>query len=348
MKNIKETILEKIREDGKVTSREISKQGKISRQAAHAHLLELVKAEKIIRIGKTRGVYYVLYSEEREKELQKGEEKYSARLTNKGLEEDQVYDKIKYSRPSVNKLPPHTRDILHYAFTEMLNNAIEHSGSLTITVLLVLSYGDIYFEIIDKGIGIFKHIQRRFKLKNEYEALEELLKGKKTTMPDRHTGEGIFFTSKIADIFEIQNAKIKLIIDNQKNDIYTEEIPFRRGTKVCFRIKKKTRKSLEGLFRQYTSDEYEFHKTKVTVKLYQKDVKYMSRSQARRLILSLDKFKVIVLDFHKVKTIGQSFVDEIFRVFQNNHPAIAIETINCCKAVDFMIRRASKFRGRFT
>ena len=67
----------------------------------------------------------------------------------------------------------------------------------------------------------------------------------------------------------------------------------------------------------------------------------MSRSQARRLILGLDKFKIIVLDFNKVKTIGQSFADEIFRVFQNNHPDITIETINCCKAVEFMIKRAA-------
>jgi len=113
MKNIKEIILEKIREDGKVTSREISKLGKVSRQAAHAHLLELVEAKKIIRIGKTRGAYYVLYSKKKAQELQKDEEKYSARLKNKGLEEDKVYEKIKYSRPAINKLPANTQDILY-------------------------------------------------------------------------------------------------------------------------------------------------------------------------------------------------------------------------------------------
>lgn len=340
MENIKEVVLKKLRENSKVTSEEIAKLCKISRQAAHAHLFELVKAKEIIRIGKTRGSYYVLYSKKKAKELQKSEERYYIRLKNKDLEEDRVYDRIKYSRPSVNKLAPNAQNILYYAFTEMLNNAIEHSESLIITILLVLSYDNIYFEVIDKGIGIFKHIQRKFKLKGEYEALEELLKGKKTTMPDRHTGEGIFFTSKSADIFQIQSSRIKLIIDNQQNDIHVEEIPFRQGTKICFQLKKKTRKSLENLFKQYSDDEYEFQKTKVTVKLYQKDVKHISRSQARRLILGLDKFKIIILDFNKVKTIGQGFVDEIFRVFQNNHPDITIKTTNCCKVVDFMIRRA--------
>ena len=340
MDNIKEITLKKLRENGKVTSKEIAKLCKVSRQAGHAHLLELIKAKKIIRIGKTRGAYYVLYSKKKARELQKSEERYCARLKNKDLEEDRVYNKIKYSRPSVSELPPNTQDILYYAFTEMLNNAIEHSGSLMITVLLVLNYSDIYFEVTDKGVGIFKHIQRKFKLRDQYEALEELLKGKRTTMPDKHTGEGIFFTSKSADIFQIQSSRIKLIINNQQDDIYTEEIPFRQGTKVCFQIKKRTRKSLEDLFKRYTSDEYEFQKTKVTVKLYQRDVKYISRSQARRLIIGLDKFKIIVLDFNKVKMIGQGFADEIFRIFSSNHPGIAIETINCCKAVDFMIRRA--------
>jgi len=176
-----------------------------------------------------------------------------------------------------------------------------------ITVLLVLSHSDIYFEVIDKGMGIFKHIQKKFKLKDEYEALEELLKGKITTMPDKHTGEGIFFTSKIADIFAIQSSKIKLIVDNQEDDVYTEEVPRRQGTKVCFRIKKNTRKSLEDLFKQYTNDKYEFQKTKITVNLYQRGVKYISRSQARRLMIGLDKFEIIVLDFNKVKTIGQGY-----------------------------------------
>jgi anti-sigma regulatory factor (Ser/Thr protein kinase) len=340
MRNIKETIFKKLCEKKEITSTEIAKLCKISRQAAHAYLFELVKAKKIIRIGKTRGAYYVLYSKRKAKELQEKEERYYSRLKNKGLEEDRVYERIKYSLSSISKLAPNARDILHYAFTEMLNNAIEHSGSLTITVLLLSSYNNIYFEVIDKGIGIFKHIQKKFRLNDEYVALEELLKGKRTTMPDRHTGEGIFFTSKSADIFQIQSSKIKLIINNQQNDIYTEEIPFRQGTKICFQLKKKTRRSLEDLFRQYISEDYNFQKTKVAVQLYQKDTKYISRSQARRLILGLDKFKVIVLDFNKVKTIGQSFADEIFRVFQNKYPNITIETINCCRAVDFMIRKA--------
>lgn len=255
------------------------------------------------------------------------------------MQEDYVYERIVYARPSLKKLQKNTQDITRYAFTEMLNNAIEHSGSEYIDIKFSISSDAVSFEVIDKGIGIFKHIQKKFKLMDEYEALTEILKGKRTTMPSKHTGEGIFFTSKVADVFEIESAKIGLIIDNKADDIYTEEIKHRKGTKVSFRVNKKTRKDISAIFAQYTDSDYKFNKTKVIVRLYHKNVEYTSRSQARRLVMGLDKFKVVILDFNQVKTIGQGFADEIFRVFRLNNPEVMIEPINCCKAVEFMIER---------
>jgi len=56
----------------------------------------------------------------------------------------------------------------------------------------------------------------------------------------------------------------------------------------------------------------------------------------------LDKFKTIVLDFDKVTTVGQAFADEIFRVFQERHPAINIVPINMVEPVRFMIERVER------
>ncbi len=44
----------------------------------------------------------------------------------------------------------------------------------------------------------------------------ELIKGKRTTMPDRHTGEGVFFTSKSGDEVNFRSHRIRIIFDNQK------------------------------------------------------------------------------------------------------------------------------------
>jgi hypothetical protein len=54
----------------------------------------------------------------------------------------------------------------------------------------------------------------------------------------------------------------------------------------------------------------------------------------------LEKFKTIVLDFSHIKSIGQGFADEIFRVWQIHNPATTIEAANANENVDFMVKRA--------
>ena len=142
-------------------------------------------------------------------------------------------------------------------------------------------------------------------------------------------------------MFVIESSKICLTINNKVGDIFTEEIKNKKGTRVYFQINKLTRKVIADVFNQYTDADYKFDKTKVFIKLYHHNVQYTSRSQARRLTIGLNKFRVVVLDFNKVKSVGQSFADEIFRVFQASNPDIVIEPINCCKAVEFMVKRAS-------
>ena len=67
---------------------------------------------------------------------------------------------------------------------------------------------------------------------------------------------------------------------------------------------------------------------------------YVSRSQARRVLADLDKFKTVILDFDRVPTIGQAFADEIFRVFKAKHPDMTITPVGANEAVAFMIARA--------
>ena len=55
----------------------------------------------------------------------------------------------------------------------------------------------------DNGIGIFTKVQNTLGLSEKRYAILELAKGKFTSDPDSHTGEGIFFSSKAADEFVI-------------------------------------------------------------------------------------------------------------------------------------------------
>ncbi|GEM_PF-5556426 len=69
---------------------------------------------------------------------------------------------------------------------------------------------------------------------------------------------------------------------------------------------------------------------------------FMTRSQAKRILYGLDKFKKIILDFKDIDAIGQGFADEIFRVWQKNHQDIDIEPINVNEDIELMIKRSKE------
>ena len=50
----------------------------------------------------------------------------------------------------------------------------------------------------------------------------------------------------------------------------------------------------------------------------------MSRSSARRVLARIERFDEAELDFADVRIVGQAFADEIYRVFQPNHPGIVL------------------------
>ena len=100
-------------------------------------------------------------------------------------------------------------------------------------------------------------------------------------------------------------------------------------------------KTSEQIFDQYFSDDCAFMKMVVPVRLAQRgDQPLISRSQAKRLLARVDKFKVVILDFTDVEMIGQAFADEVFRVFRNQHPEIELTSIHETQAVKQMINRA--------
>lgn len=311
-----------------------------SRQWTSNILQELAKEEKLIRNESGRFVFYVLPNR-----LDLLGKKIERKLKNKGLSEDIVFNQINSQAPFINNLGENLHSILEYSFTEMLNNAIEHSKSKLIAVSFEENKQKVIFEVMDKGIGVFKNVMRKYNLKSELEAIQELTKGKTTTLPNSHSGEGIFFTSKIADIFILDSFGYRLRIDNNIKDLFVEKLDLQvLGTRVRFEINKNSKKHLNDVFREYESEpgSHSFDKTKVHVKLFKAGSIYISRSQARRLMANLNKFKLIILDFNQIKTVGQAFADEVFRVFSSKNPKIKIEAINMSEGVQFMINRTRK------
>jgi hypothetical protein len=157
-------------------------------------------------------------------------------------------------------------------------------------------------------------------------------------MAERHTGEGIFFTSKAADLVSFRSHRIELIFDGRNQDAFVKQKRFLRGTEVDFEISRRSRRKLQAVFEEFAPADldYRFDKTRVLVKLFHQE--YVSRSEARRLLAGLEKFKLVELDFRDVKSLGQGFADEIFRVYRNAHPGVEFRAVNLSAALQPMIR----------
>lgn len=308
----------------------------LSRQRVAKILSQLIREGKIIRSGSTKNARYRLAVSP--SEIPKPQELVLLRAL-AGLEEDRVFDECDLRLRLKKTLRENVYRIIYYAFTEMLNNAIDHSCATQVKIRFCIENNLLHFHIRDHGVGVFANIQKKFQLDNEFTALEHLLKGKQTTAPAHHTGQGIFFTSRIADKFSLRSHKLELIIDNERNDIFVAERRNFKGTEVYFEIRKRTHKILKDVFDQFSNEEYEFDRTHFKVKLSARH-DYLSRSQAKRILFGLEKFDKIVFDFTGVAMIGQSFADEIFRVHQKHNPHQEITFCNANEAVTQMILRA--------
>lgn len=309
-----------------------------SRAYVHRFLKKLADEGLIVLIGKANQAHYVIAANKGA--LPAKPSRVRKIITNRGLAEDKVLSQIKAESSIFQGMTGNVSSIIDYAFTEMLNNAIEHSSSEKIDLIVTKTSVDIRFTVADQGVGIFNNIMKKKRLVSTMDAIQDLLKGKETTAPEGHSGEGIFFTSKIADRLTIKSFEKKIVFDNVGQDIYIKDIQSSKGTKVDFVLGLKSKKTLSDLFNQYTDESFQFSKTGVKVKLYHQDVDYVSRSQARRILAGLEKFKTIELDFKDVETAGQAFADEIFRVWQNAHKDIKVTVINANKNIMLMIRRA--------
>jgi anti-sigma regulatory factor (Ser/Thr protein kinase) len=338
--DVRNLILRNLEKDGEVRSADIVRETGFSRAYVNRFFRELREEGVLTLVGKANRAKYIPAVEM----LVRGEidSTMSIRriLSNEGLQEDRVFSDIEKRTGIMKDLEENVYRILNYAFTEMLNNAIEHSGSDRIRVEMERRKTNICFEVRDWGTGIYRNIMEKNSLDRIIDAVNDLLKGKQTTKPSKHSGEGIFFTSRAADILTIKSETKKLVFDNLLEDIYLKDVKSTEGTRVFFSIGTESSRRLEDIFRKHTDDTYSFNDTEVLVRLYEEGTEYVSRSQARRLVVGLEDFRHVVLDFRGMETVGQAFADEVFRVWHRLHPGIRLTPENANENIMFMIERA--------
>jgi uncharacterized protein (DUF1330 family) len=205
---------------------------------------------------------------------------------------------------------------------------------------------DISITVADSGVGIFRKIQTELGLEDPRHVVLELSKGKLTTDPAGHTGEGIFFTARAFDSFAILSGGLFFRRDNPGDEwlLETDDVGEKTfATFVILQIGVHSSRRLRAVFDEFAApeDDYRFSRTIVPVFL----AKYggenlISRSQAKRLLARVDKFREVILDFEGIDTIGQAFADEVFRVYPKQHPHVHLVPVHATKQVLGMILRA--------
>ncbi len=334
-KEIREYILDSVEEHPQDIARVTFEKFQVSRSAVSKHLRSLVDGGFLEASGSTSARRYSL-----RKILDE-----SWRFKVDEIEEDRVWREN--AAPHLKDLSENIYDICYYGFTEMLNNVIDHSESEKVLVHLSRTATNIMIDVIDAGVGIFKKIQAEFGLHDPRHALLELSKGKLTTDEERHTGEGIFYTSRMFDKFSIVSGTLCFIRENDEDDwlIETSEGESLQGTIIRLEIKSKTRRTSLEIFEKFAAGEegLDFSRTHVPLQLllYEGE-ELISRSQAKRLLMRLDGFREVLLDFKGIRRIGQAFADEIFRVYKNAHPRVEIIDVGATEHVKQMIARARR------
>ena len=244
--------------------------------------------------------------------------------------------------PMISSLPDNIIHMWSYCFTEMMNNVIDHSCASDATVILLQDAINTTILIADNGVGIFRKIKEFYNYPSLDDAILELFKGKLTTDSKNHSGEGIFFSSRIMDSFiAISDGKFfshteydELIDDLESDNISI--FPYESGTTIIMRLSNTSNKTNKEIMDTYSDTDGGFIRTRIPIKnIY--PTYPVSRSQAKRLSHRFESFKEVELDFKGVSEIGQGFAHELFVVYAKKHPEIALIPFNANLDVQKMI-----------
>ena len=332
---IRGQILREVKNHPSDITKHIAKHFSITPQAVNSHIKRLEKGELISSTGIGKGKKYYLGDVR---------ECITYFRLEDGFAENDVW-RENYSFIFEN-LAENIIDICHYGFTEIVNNVIDHSAGKGVHISVRRNKNNIEIMVIDDGEGIYKRIKRLCKLADERQALLELSKGKLTTDPANHSGEGIFFTSRVFDKFVIESKGLEFSHDHEVEFDFLSDSSIPKdqvGTLVFMVIRRNSKRILQGVFDEYTAgpEDFQFNRTVIPVRLAQYgNEKLVSRSQAKRILIRIENFKYVIFDFSEVSFIGQAFADEIFRVYAHRHPEIILTPVNMEEDVTKMIKRA--------
>ena len=324
-KAILEYILEKIGQGEESVSKVVSETFGINQNTVHTYITQLLQQDVIERVKK--GQY----------KLKTKRDVFQLKRSAGDLDSDTYAFQI-CLKDKIQGFSDNVQGIWNYAFTEMINNVMDHSQAENVTIAVSQDQINTTVSILDDGIGIFRKIKDYFGFLTLEDAICELFKGKLTTDLENHSGEGIFFSSRMMDLFGIISDN-KLFTHNKfdMESVRDWLADINGGTFVMMQLSNTSQKTAAEIFNMYSDMDHGFSKTVVPLK-NMFDSAPVSRSQAKRVCNRLDKFEEVEIDFLDLEWMGQGFAHQLFVVFAKQHPEIRLTPVNMGDGVERMYR----------
>jgi DNA-binding Lrp family transcriptional regulator len=316
-------IDELLKGSGSVSSGEVARAAGVTRQAAHYHLRRLADEGMLRRTGAGRGARYEPVLD------------LLRTYPLPGVREELIWREVLQQVPAL-AAPEAALRVNRFAFTEMLNNANDHSSGSEVEIGLSTA-PRFSFRISDDGVGVFRHLATRLGLPDEAAAAFELMKGKRSTAPDEHTGQGIFFTSRLVNRFGLEANAMRLMVDNDIGDFAIGSSAVEVGTTVWWEVDPVAPRDIARVFDAFTDEDLAFRKTRIPLQALG-GPSFISRDEAKRVTDELERFEEVLLDFAGVTEVGWAFVDEVFRVWGSKHPGTRLIPVSMSPLVERMVR----------
>ena len=183
-------------------------------------------------------------------------------------------------------LPDAVLRLARHAFTELVNNAAEHSGGSQVTVSMRQTPTNMQLLVSDDGCGLFARLGTSHHLETPALAMLELGKGRLTSQPSRHTGRGLYFTARVADVLDLHANDAAFQHRGWQPHHWQPVRPAARGgTSVFVAFSLDTARCLDAEMRAHSLDGagYGFERTRVALSLLGDAQQGLeSRAQARR------------------------------------------------------------------
>lgn len=241
-------------------------------------------------------------------------------------------------------LPANITRLARHAFTELLNNAVDHSQGNKVSISMRQNPTHLHMLVRDDGCGVFARIQKAFQIDSPQQALLELSKGKLTTQPEFHTGRGLFFTSRLFDVFDLYANHLTYQHSHWQRREWLRANPLAvAGTAIFMSLALNSTRTLEDVFAAHGkgSQDVSFARTEVALRLAAgSDQTLESRALGKRIANRLESFEVVDLNFDGIEAVGQGFADELFRVFASQHPQVQLRPCNMNARVAAMVAQA--------